>query len=111
MYKKHSLEERLLAVKKCLEGLSPRCVGRQLGINSSYISEWLYKYQREGSKGLEKHPNIRANFEEKCKIVCAYAAKVVFFCDICKNAALVLLNFVNDRSRIQKNSPNSHGKG
>lgn len=75
MYKKHSLEERLLAVKKCLEGLSPRCVGRHLGINSSYISEWLYKYQREGSKGLEKRPNIRANFAEKCKIVCAYAEK------------------------------------
>ena len=80
MYKKHSLEERLLAVKKCLEGLSPRCVGRQLGINSSYISELLYKYQREGSKGLEKHPNIRANFEEKCKIVCTYAEKGIPLC-------------------------------
>jgi transposase len=73
MYKKHSLEERLLAVKKCLEGLSPRCVGRQLGINSSYISEWLYKYQREGSKGLEKRPfgwNIPSAKVQKISHIC-----------------------------------------
>jgi hypothetical protein len=89
MYKKHSLEERLLAVKKCLEGLSPRCVGRQLGINSSYISEWLYKYQREGNKGLEKRPNIRANFAENAKLF-AHMLKKVYLCIVLVQTTMYL---------------------
>ena len=32
MYKKHSIEERLLTVKKCFEGHSPESVGHQMGI-------------------------------------------------------------------------------
>ena len=75
MYKKHSLEERLLAVQKCLEGYAPRYVGRAMGINEHCISEWRLRYDKEGITGLQKRSNKRANFEEKCKLVCLFVEK------------------------------------
>ena len=83
MLKKHPYEERLLAVQKCLEGIPPKTVGRQLGINSHYVSEWLVRYQRDGVEGLLKRPCIHANFAEKCKIVCEYAEKGVPLHRVC----------------------------
>ena len=80
---KHSIEERLLAVQKCLEGYAPRAVGRQMGINENYVSEWLDCYYQDGLSGLQKHPIKRANFAEKCKIVCEYAEKSVPLHKIC----------------------------
>ena len=77
MYKKHLIEERQLAVQKCLEGNSAKLVGRQMGINENYVSEWLDCYYQDGLSGLQKHPIKRANFAEKCKIVCEYAEKGV----------------------------------
>ena len=77
MYKKHSIEERLQAVQKCLDGQAPCSVGREMGINDHYVSEWLLRYQQEGIAGLQKRPMKRANFEEKCKIICEYAEKGV----------------------------------
>ena len=75
MYKKHSLEERLLAVQKCLDGYPPYYVGHEMGINEVYISEWLLRYHKEGVAGLQKGSNKRANFEEKCKLVCLFVKK------------------------------------
>jgi len=83
MYKKHSIEEKLLAVKKCLNGFPPFTVGREMGINDHYISEWLLLYQKEGKAGLQKRPMKRANFAEKCKIVCKYAEKGVPLHQVC----------------------------
>lgn len=83
MYKKHSIEERLLAVQKCLEGYAPRGVGRMLGIKEHYVSEWLERYRQNGIAGLQKRPNKHANFEEKCKIVCEYAEKHVPLHHVC----------------------------
>ena len=80
---KHSYETRLLAVRKCLSGQAPHAVGRQLGIADDYVSEWLNLYKLEGESGLQKRPMKRANFEEKCKIVCEYAEKGVSLCRIC----------------------------
>ena len=77
MYKKHSYEERLSAVQKCLEGYAPRSVGRQMGIEPSDVRVWLARYQKEGSAGLRKHPMKHADFAEKCRIVCEYAEKGV----------------------------------
>ena len=74
---KHSIEERLLAVQKCLEGYAPKTVGHQMGINENYVAEWLDCYRQDGLAGLQKHPIKRANFSEKCKIVCEYAEKGV----------------------------------
>ena len=83
MYKKHSIEERLLAVQKCLEGYAPRGVGRMLGIKEHYVSEWLERYRQNGIAGLQKRPNKHANFEEKCKIICEYAEKHVPLHRVC----------------------------
>ena len=74
---KHSYETRLLAVRKCLSGQAPHAVGRQLGIADDYVSEWLNLYKLEGESGLQKRPMKRANFEEKCKIVCEIDKKHV----------------------------------
>ena len=73
--KKHSIEERLLAVQKCLEGNAPKAVSREMGIHENYISEWLLRYDKEGVAGLQKRSNKRANFEEKCKLVCLFVEK------------------------------------
>ena len=83
MYKKHSIEERLLAVKKCLRGQTPKYVGRKMGIEPHYVSEWLERYKKDGLSGLQKHPLKRADFAEKSKIVCEYAEKGVPLHQIC----------------------------
>ena len=83
MYKKHSIEERLLAVQKCIEGYSPLAVQQMLGIHRDEIRVWLLRYKREGVSGLQKHPVKRADFAEKCKIVCEYAEKGVPLHRIC----------------------------
>ena len=83
MYKKHPYEERLLAVQKCLEGYAPKHVARELGIDWHDVSEWLVRYEKEGALGLQKHPMKRANFAEKCKIVCEYEEKGVSLYRIC----------------------------
>ena len=79
MYKKHSIEERLLAVQKCLEGYSPLAVQQMLGIHRDEIRVWLLRYKREGVSGLEKHPVKRADFAEKCKLF-ANLWKKVYLC-------------------------------
>ena len=83
MNKKHSYEERLLAVKKCLEGIPIKTVGRELGINHHCVAEWYSRYQLDGSEGLLKRPCKHANFAEKRKIVCEYAKKGVPLHQIC----------------------------
>ena len=54
-----------------------------MGIADDYVSEWLNLYKLEGESGLQKRPMKRANFEEKCKIVCEYAEKGVPLHRIC----------------------------
>jgi transposase-like protein len=83
MYKKHSIEERLLAVRKCLDGHAPKSVAKELGLNAHYVLEWLLRYQQEGIDGLRKRPPRRVNFAEKCKIVCEYAEKGVPLHHVC----------------------------
>ena len=80
---KHSYEKRLLAVKKCLKGFPPVSVGRELGIHPSYVTTWFECYLRDGIAGLQKHPIKRADFAEKCKIVCEFAVKGVPLHRIC----------------------------
>ena len=76
MYKKHTYEERLLAVEKCLSGIAPKTVARQMGIEPNDVRVWFARYQAEGPIGLLKRPMKHADFAEKCKIVCEYAEKV-----------------------------------
>ena len=80
---KHSTEERLLAVQKCLKGYAPKAVGRELGLDEHYVREWLLRYEQEGVTGLQKCPMKRADFAEKCKIVCEFAEKGVPLHRVC----------------------------
>ena len=80
---KHSTEERLLAVQKCLKGYAPKAVGRELGLDEHHVREWLLRYEQEGIVGLQKGPMKRADFAEKCKIVCEFAEKGVPLHRIC----------------------------
>ena len=77
MRRKHSLEERLLAVQKCLEGRAPNSVAREMGLPRNDLREWLGYYQRDGVSGLQDRPMKRTNFVEKCEIICEYAEKGV----------------------------------
>ena len=54
-----------------------------MGIPSDHVRVWLALYQAEGSIGLLKRPCKRANFAEKCKIVCEYAEKGVPLHRVC----------------------------
>ena len=83
MYKKHTYEERLLAVEKCLSGIAPKTVARQMGIEPNHVSIWLSRYQLEGPIGLLKRPCKHADFLEKCKIVCEFAEKGVPLHRVC----------------------------
>ena len=80
---KHSTEERLLAVQKCLKGYAPKAVGRELGLDEHHVREWLLRYEQEGIVGLQKGPMKHADFAEKCKIVCECAEKGVPLHRIC----------------------------
>ncbi|MBQ0154495.1 MAG: helix-turn-helix domain-containing protein [Bacteroidales bacterium] len=62
---KHSIEERRLAVKLCLSGMPPKTVGRKLGIDETYVSIWLTRYNMFGSRGLHKIPHKQLHI---CKI-------------------------------------------
>ena len=83
MYKKHTYEERLLAVEKCLSGIASKTVARQMGIEPNDVRVWFARYQAEGPIGLLKRPMKHADFAEKCKIVCEYAEKGVPLHKIC----------------------------
>lgn len=77
MRRKHSLEERLLAVQKCLEGRAPNSVAKEMGLPRNDLREWLGYYQRDGVSGLQDRSMKRTNFVEKCEIICEYAEKGV----------------------------------
>ena len=83
MYKKHTYEERLLAVEKCLSGIASKTVARQMGIEPNDVRLWFARYQAEGPIGLLKRPMKHADFAEKCKFVCEYAEKGVPLHKIC----------------------------
>ena len=74
---KHSFEDRLLAVQKCLEGQAPYAVGQQLKVDEHDVKAWLERYQLKGEAGLRKKPTRRVSFAKKCKIVCEFAEKGV----------------------------------
>lgn len=74
---KHSFEDRLLAVQKCLEGHAPHAIGKQLGISEDAVKAWFERYRLKGEDGLRKTPKKRVSFAKKCKIVCEFAEKGV----------------------------------
>ena len=80
---KHTIEKRILAVQKCLNGHAPKGVARQLGLVDHDLYVWLERYKQEGIAGLRRQPIKHADFEEKCKIVCEFAEKGVPLHQVC----------------------------
>ena len=77
MRKRHTIEERIQAVRMCQRGHSADHISRELGINGHYVREWVERYRMYGMEGLEKQPLQGLGFEEKCKIVLEYREKGV----------------------------------
>ena len=99
---KHTYDERLLAVQKCLGGATKESVSREMGINDHDIAVWLARYEQDGPSGLLKQPTKRANFAEKCKIVCEFAEKGVPLYRICAKYH-VSRNIVQIWTRMYRN--------
>ena len=55
MYKHHSLEERLEAVKLHRSGQRLSAIERQLGVEHHLIEKWIEMYNQHGLEGL-RHP-------------------------------------------------------
>jgi len=83
MYKKHSIKERLMAVKLCLSGMSPWAIRQKFGISDTDVNEWVERYKLYGIKGLDRQPIKDFTFEEKCEIICEYREKHVSLHVIC----------------------------
>ena len=77
MRKRHTIEERIQAVRMCQRGHSADHVSRELGIKGHYVREWVERYRMYGMEGLEKQPSQGLGFEEKCKIILEYREKGV----------------------------------
>ena len=77
MRKRHTIEERLEAVRRCLLGKSAKQVSKELGIKGHYIYEWVERYRMYGKKGLKRQTYHEWSFEEKREIVFAYQEKGV----------------------------------
>lgn len=83
MYKKHTFEERLIAVQRYLTGESSRRISQDLGINLYDIIVYVAKYNMYGEAGLRKQPNIRPTYSLKLQVVqdyhehCLSLAKIV----------------------------------
>lgn len=72
MYKKHTFEERLLAVQRYLSGESSNSISIDLGINNKLIPIYVAQYKKYGEEGLRKQPNVRATYSLKLQVVQDY---------------------------------------
>ena len=75
MRKRHTIEERIKAVRMCQRGHSADHVSKVLGIKDHYVREWVDRYRLYGMEGLMKQPSQELGFEEKSKIVLEYREK------------------------------------
>lgn len=74
-YKRHSLEEKLNAIRMVEEGNSARTVSQMLGLGNHQLYDWLALYRKKGISGLENKKNYqkkRLSLDEKLRIVREY---------------------------------------
>lgn len=67
--KQKSLHDLLSYMHMLEEGKSFSHIHKNYGINEPRLKVLWFRYQQEGISGLEKRPNIKANYELKRKIV------------------------------------------
>ena len=68
-YKKHGYAERLKYMHMLENGYSAKYIHKHYGINELLLSQLWAKYQYEGSSGLIKKKNIKADYAFKVKVV------------------------------------------
>ena len=68
-YKKHGYAERLKYMHMLENGYSVKYIHKHYGINESLLSQLWAKYQYEGSSGLLKKQNVKADYAFKVKVV------------------------------------------
>jgi len=66
---KYLFEDRLAIVKAYLLGQSDSEIKKAYGINRNSLFVWAKRYRLYGSKGLERHLYIKADYSFKIKIV------------------------------------------
>ena len=76
MYKSHSFEERLEAVRLVKKGLTFRAVSRSLGVETHQIIEWSKNYDLYGTVGLLSKKN-REKSVKKAGTACSNRKKTV----------------------------------
>ena len=67
--KKHGYAERLKYMHMLENGYSVKYIHKHYGINESLLSQLWAKYQYEGSSGLLKKQNVKADYAFKVKVV------------------------------------------
>lgn len=72
MTKRHSIQERLVAVTRYLNGEPSTLVAKQTGIDHHDIISYAKRYERDGLAGLEDRPKIHRTSMEKKAVVEEY---------------------------------------
>lgn len=73
MYRKHTFEEKLLAVQRYLNGEgSSKEIGRDLGLDHHDVIIYSLRYKRLGEDGLRRQPYVIATYEQKLDILRQY---------------------------------------
>ena len=81
--KKHTIEERLMAVEMYLENGSSRFTARKLGVDRHCVTEWAAAYRLHGIDGLKIRPSKKFSEEQKRKIILSCKKKDVPLHIIC----------------------------
>ena len=100
---KHSIEERLAAVQRYLNGEASTFIARQTGIDHHDIIVYALRYQRNGMSGLEDLRRRVWTKEEKLKVINAYLEESLTLEEI----AVLNLEVISDFSSVQFSSGQS----
>jgi len=95
MRKKHTFEERLLAVQRYLSGDYAKQIEKDLGLGEHYIPIYVAKYKAFGEQGLRKQLNIRPTYMLKLQIVQEYTEHSL-------SLAEIIVKYGVSRSSVQK---------
>ena len=69
---KHSIEERLSAVKRYLNGEASTFIEKQTGIDHHDIIVYAMRYRRDGLSGLEDRKQHWCSYDEKKAAITDY---------------------------------------
>ncbi len=103
-YKKHGYAERLKYMHMLENGYSAKYIQKHYGINELLLSQLWAKYQYEGSSGLIKKKNIKADYAFKVKVVRDIEENHLTLAE-----ASLKYNVSHDRIRVWRNIAKTQG--